>query len=427
MNDKEVVFITEKINGETVLRKLDWGNSARTITVPEGTQHIGRHLFGCCWELEEVILPEGLKTIGEEAFVRMVADREIIKVNLPDSIEEIGERAFRDCKALKIVKLPENLKILGRRAFYGCSAITEITLPHSLKKFSAAFEECENLTTVTVEKGVKRIDWYAFENCKSLTEVTLPEGLEEIGFSAFKGCTSLKRIQIPDSVRKIDTEAFSGCVGLEGVTIPKGLKEFGKDIFKGCENLPAVVLEKFAPQIPERIEEGRDKSLFKLSNDESAVTGVEHDDVQYGTLIIPEGVRKISSYAFSGIRVERVVLPEGLENIQACAFKDCGQLKSIYIPASVKVIGDDAFCGCKKLEIYCEGTPNEGWLDKEEMRKVYWDDMTEAFNFHRSAGSFDEQHIVERVEVTHNNYNPDKRPVHMNVSREQFKELSDEN
>lgn len=430
MNKKDVVFITEKINGEMVLRNIDWGSTARSITVPEGVLHIGSHLFGCCWELDEIILPEGLRSIGEEAFYRSVADRELTKVNLPDSIVEIGERAFRECKALKNVKLPENLKILGRQAFYRCNAITEITLPHALKKFNAAFEECTDLKRVTVKKGIKSIDWYAFKDCKSLTEVNLPEGLEEIGFKAFEGCVSLRQIVIPDSVIKIDSGAFSGCVNLESVTIPKGLKEFGKDVFEGCENLRPIVLpedlaKKLAPKIPEYIEKGKDKALFKLCNENLTVSGVKKAEAHYGILYIPDGVRTVRSYAFSEISVECVVLPEGVEDIQTGAFKGCSRLKRIYIPASVKVIGNDAFCGCKELEIYCEGELREGWLDKEETRKVYWDDMTEAFNFHRSSGSFDERHILERVEVTHNNYNPEKRPVHINVSRKQFHELSE--
>ncbi len=171
------------------------------------------------------------------------------------------------------------------------------------------------------------------------------------------------------------------------------------------------------------IEKGDDVALFVLSEDNLTVKCLKRTSIRYRTLYIPKGVSVISCYAFSYINVKEVVLPEGVKIIKKDAFKNCKQLRRIFIPASVMVIEDEAFLGCEKLEIYCEGEPQEDWLNQEQVKKEYWEDMTDAFNFHRSGGSFDDHYIVKRIEIIYNNYNPEKCPVHTNVSREQFEEL----
>ena len=70
-----------------------------------------------------------------------------------------------------------------------------------------------------------------------------------------------------------------------------------------------------------------------------------------GTVIVPDGVTKIASTAFSGkCSITKVVLPEGLRIIEMSAFLGCAGLKEIVIPESVEVIEEQAFFGCKKLK-----------------------------------------------------------------------------
>ncbi len=167
-----------------------------------------------------------------------------------------------------------------------------------------------------------------------------------------------------------------------------------------------------------------DPADFSLSADGTKAEGVKTG--KYRKMSVPDGVREITKAAFRNLCVNYVILPDGVWKIGENAFYGCERLLKIYIPESVKEIGDDVFCGCKHLEIYCEGKPQEGWLDKAEEKRVYYEDMTDAFNFHRSSGSFDDHYIVERVEIKHNNYNPERRPVHTEVSRAEFLKLIEE-
>lgn len=166
-----------------------------------------------------------------------------------------------------------------------------------------------------------------------------------------------------------------------------------------------------------------DKSYFNITDNGYAYR-FSRFGLSYGTVIFPDGVKKIGDFSYKNI--DYVILPDGVEKIERSAFKGCDRLKKIFIPKSVKVIADEVFLWCNKVEIYCEGEPQEGWLDGEKVERKYLEDMTDAFNFHRSGGSFDDCYLVERTETIYNNYNPHKRPVHTNVSRAEFEALLEE-
>ena len=60
--------------------------------------------------------------------------------------------------------------------------------------------------------SVTSIGEYAFQNCTNLTSITIPEGVTSIGSSAFYYCTGLTSVTIPEGVTSIGGRAFSGCI-----------------------------------------------------------------------------------------------------------------------------------------------------------------------------------------------------------------------
>ncbi len=391
-----------------------------TVTVPDGVLNISNAVFRF-HQMRELILPEGLQCIIDYACEEC---KQLEKIRFPQSLQEIGFHAFSECVSLKQVQLPDKLRKIESDAFNG-SGLEEIFLPLSVKSYSGAFSGCKKLRKAVIEKGIKRVDESAFSGCVSLTKVVLPKGLTEIKSYAFFGCVSLESIVIPETVTKIGANAFKDCKNLKSINIPQGLQKLGRDAFKGCDSLPPLELPEYlihkerVTKSPEIIELATEARMFMLT-DKGEVTGVDNRKAKYNMLYIPNDVCIVAGGAFAGLNVCGIVLPDGLEEIRANAFKDCVNFRKVYIPKTVKIIEKDAFAGCGLLKIYCEGEPQEGWIDKPDEKKVYYDDMTEAFNFHRSSGSFDERHIVERTEIIRNTYNPEKRPVYTNVSREEF-------
>ena len=62
----------------------------------------------------------------------------------------------------------------------------------------------------------------AFENCTELTRVTVGEGIEHLGWFAFSGCIGLESVTLPASLSKIEYGAFLNCPATLVVHCPAG-------------------------------------------------------------------------------------------------------------------------------------------------------------------------------------------------------------
>jgi len=67
--------------------------AAGTLTLPKSMKEIKSEAFEGNISLDEVVLPEGIETIGSRAF----ADSSVASINLPDSISFIADDAFEGC------------------------------------------------------------------------------------------------------------------------------------------------------------------------------------------------------------------------------------------------------------------------------------------------------------------------------------------
>ena len=87
-------------------------------------------------------------------------------------VTSIRSGAFDDCIDLTSITIPNSVTIIGGGAFYGCTGLTSITIPNSVTTIgSSAFKDCSGLTSVTIGNGVTTIGGSAFSNCTGLTKV----------------------------------------------------------------------------------------------------------------------------------------------------------------------------------------------------------------------------------------------------------------
>lgn len=128
---------------------------------------------------------------------------EVTKVTLPEGVTTIGEDAFYNAGLTEIV-LNKGLKTIGSMAFYSCEGLTAVDFPDTLEIIGEnAFDSCEGLAGVKFPAGLQSIGEWAFARCAGITEVILPEGLTELGMYAFADCTAVKVISIPSTVNEV--------------------------------------------------------------------------------------------------------------------------------------------------------------------------------------------------------------------------------
>ena len=201
--------------------------------------------------VEELILPNTLITIGEKMFYRSELKSVVISANVT-TIENI---AFWDCSKLTTVTFEKGsqLKTIGHNAYYECTSLTSIEIPASVETIgNTAFSDCSSLATVTFEKGsrLKTIGNNAYYRCTSLTSIEIPASVETIEKKAFMHCSSLATVtfekgsQLKTIAGDSYDGAFSDCSSLTSIEIPASVETIEATAFKRCSKLTTVTFEK---------------------------------------------------------------------------------------------------------------------------------------------------------------------------------------
>lgn len=215
---------------------------------------IGDFAFAYCTELESVTLLSG--TVGMYAFRSCTG---LVEVDLGQGAQ-IAAGAFYGCTALQTLTVPETVTSIGGSAFAGCTALSSISLPESVQSIggyafyrTAYYLEESNWDegvlyigncliranddlsgAYTIREGTVCIADGAFQNCAELTKVTLPDSVISIGLFSFSDCQSLTDLVVGTGVRHVGEYALSGCTALEQI-VYSGSEAQWQAVVKGEE------------------------------------------------------------------------------------------------------------------------------------------------------------------------------------------------
>ena len=131
---------------------------------------------------------------------------------LPNTLITIGEEMFYQSK-LKTVVIPANATTIGNSAFEQCASLISIDIPANVETIgTAVFKGCSDLQFVTWGNNITDIQDRAFYGCTSLRFIILGDYVETIGAYAFYGASSINistlRVTLPASVKSIGDYAF---------------------------------------------------------------------------------------------------------------------------------------------------------------------------------------------------------------------------
>ena len=261
---------------------------------------------------ENVSVPVGVKSIGEEAFA---GNDNIIKVEIGNQVESVGYRAFAECDNLRTITVGDEVEEIETAAFSNDRELVNVSLGAKVKKLgSGVFAGSSQLASLSVsednnylhysngvlynsdetkvyalmpacEKGaytlpstVTEIMAYAFWGNPYLEKVSLGSGLYEVPAYAFSNCQNLKEVEIPLTIRGIGAKAFEDCVNLAKVKLPDSMGQISDSAFDGCPNVEFEATP------------GTYGAEFAAARKTSEVDEVEYEDVQDSQVIDGESV-----------------------------------------------------------------------------------------------------------------------------------------
>ena len=96
-----------------MVKELYGRSSFRYVTLPEGLEYVGEDAFSITDTLKYVEFPSTLKTIDKKGF----SSYRGFRLDLPDSLEYIGEEAFSYFSVETDLIIPEGVKELGQVHF----------------------------------------------------------------------------------------------------------------------------------------------------------------------------------------------------------------------------------------------------------------------------------------------------------------------
>lgn len=297
-DNKDDQGLTYTLNADNTATVANYDNSTPDIDIPDTVTSGGQ--------------PYTVTAIGDSAFNPSSPRSNVSSVFIPATVRSIGDSAFSYCNALTTVTFAEGsqLKSIGVSAFSGTNPahprFKEIQIPNS----------------------VETIGTNAFQNCQDLESITLPASLKTIESSAFSYCLNLSEIKLPTSLKAIQSYVFDGCSSLETVFYDGSLAQWSRintsNGFLGYSS-PSLVMGDYTAQFIS-VKDENDPDPPQKTVTITKYTGTE------STVILPS---TINSWPVT--------------KIGEAAFQDNTTITSVTIPDSVTEIGANAFAGCTNL------------------------------------------------------------------------------
>lgn len=338
------------------------------VSFPNTLTSIGMKAFYAT-QLTEIILPKHLTSLGTDAFS---ACAEVTKVHMGDMLTAIPDNCFSSCSKLSKIHFGNKVATIGSRAFASCTSLSNLSLPASIVGVeSKAFANCTGLKELWLEDGTNALQLLpSFDDYKGafadspLEEVYIGRNIIDLsseypnnplgyGYSPFyrEYDSRLKRVVIGPEVTSLPEYLFHKCDKIESIlSLNNSVPTAGANTFPPSIRSQAVVYAIASSVADYRSSSGWRNFFYyypmfadgtmlyiPMSNNTAMVARYPHTFPE--TISIPAAV--VDGYG------QRTVT-----EVMSGAFKGNPNLTVVELPASLRVIGKNAFaCNVKLASI----------------------------------------------------------------------------
>lgn len=337
-------------------------STLKSITIGKSTNNIGEFVFGRCPNIESISVDNVNSTYDSRencnAIIETATNTIIVgckNTTIPNGITTISAGAFLGCTGLTNIIIPDSVTMIGQQAFAECG-LTSVIIPSSVTNVPVyAFDNCQSLQSLTIQNGSIG---QSFTNCTHLQNIVFGENVSIDSKSAFSNSTNIKSItwnvkNHSDFKSSLSVPFYDTKYAVTSVT-------FGESV----EHIPAYLCYYFKNlkniTIPDNV-----TSIGKYAFE---ATGISTLTIPDTVTTIGEGIlfenNAISNVVYNANYFVKLpksyegeyIIPDGIKQICGFAFENCASITSVTIPSSVTSIGNYAFFNSHIPECIFNGT-----------------------------------------------------------------------